>query len=112
MMLAQVLLAAPMRLSAAPTSRPSGPRRPVRCAAKPEQAVPVSTALSRRQLSLASAAALASVTLAHPAIAAPTKGDAAPSFSLPATTGEELSLTKLVGSGKWTVLYFYNQVTN
>ena len=71
------------------------------------------TLLGRRHaLGLSLAASTLVVSRTAPAWAAPAVGDAAPAFDLPSVTaagkGANVSLKQLLGSGKYTVLYFYN----
>jgi peroxiredoxin Q/BCP len=80
----------------------------------PMSVAPASAVLSGRRgvaLSLAVLAATVQVSQ-RPALAAaapaPGVGDSAPAFELPSTKGGALSLTSLLSSGKYLVLYFYN----
>ena len=81
----------------------------------PATLAPSTAVLSgRRGVSLCSLAVLAATTVQsqQPALAAappaPGVGDAAPAFSLPSTKGGDLSLSGLLSSGKYLVLYYYN----
>lgn len=91
-------------------------RCPARCGAARVSAPRCSAAqpaeLSRSALlrgSAALGALVAAGVAAPPSRAAAAVGEAAPAFSLPASTGGSISLADLTKSGKYTVLYFYNQ---
>ena len=79
----------------------------------PATVAPVSAVLSgRRGVALSLAVLAANVQVSQSALAAappaPGVGDAAPAFELPSTKGGALSLSGLLSSGKYLVLYFYN----
>lgn len=63
-----------------------------------------------RSIKRFSASLIASITLTGSPVfadAIPLIGASAPEFSLPSNTGSDISLTDLVNSKRWTVLYFY-----
>ena len=75
-------------------------------------ALPFAVLSGRRGVALSLAGLAATVQVSQPALAAapsaPGVGDAAPAFELPSTKGGALSLSGLLSSGKYLVLYFYN----
>jgi thioredoxin-dependent peroxiredoxin len=69
------------------------------------------SALPRRAVLLAATAPLllrVAPGAAATAVKAPGVGDVAPTFTLPSTKGTDVSLSSVIGAGKWLVLYFYN----